>query len=561
LTEPPEGGTKVQIKMQLSALERMTRLLEVTAALSKTMTPAQVADVAMNMGLAAIGAAAGALLMIDSERSEYVLFRRAHGASPTVSVSVPVSVAESRLPLDAELSIASCARTGRLARVGPRRTCVPLLIRGHPIGALEFELPEGESFDDEERNAMVEATADQCAQALERARLYALEQVRREELERSNRMKDDFLGIVSHELRTPLSAILGWARLLKRGVVGTEPARERALDAIERNATLQARLVDDLLDVSRIVSGKLELETSGVDLASVVDAAIDSVRPALLAKELEVRLSLAHDGVTVLGDARRLQQVVWNLLANAIKFTPKGGRIDLRLERADGVARLIVKDNGIGIPGDVLPHVFERFKQADGSATRQHGGLGLGLSIVRHVIEAHGGSVEARSEGLGKGTEVIAELPFGELASIPSLRPTESLEDALLSGARVLLVDDDSDARDFLATALNGAGAEVRAVDGASAAFEAMRGWRPDVIVSDIAMPEVDGYAFIRGVRAMRKDAGGRTPAVALTALARPKDRLRALSAGFQTHMPKPVDPNELVLAVASLRHASTRDG
>lgn len=539
--------------MQLSALERMTRLLEVTAALSKTMTPAQVADVVMNRGLAAMGAAAGALLMIDSERREYVLYQRATGGSPT-------TVRESRLPLDAELPIASCARTGRLAHVGPRRACVPLLIRGHPIGALELELPEGESFDDE-RSAMIEATADQCAQALERARLYALEQVRREELERSNRLKDDFLGIVSHELRTPLSAILGWARLLKRGVVGTEPARERALDAIERNATLQARLVDDLLDVSRIVSGKLELETSGVDLASVVDAAIDSVRPALLAKELEVRLSLAHDGVTVLGDARRLQQVIWNLLANAIKFTPKGGRIELRLERVDGFAHLTVKDNGIGIPGDVLPHVFERFKQADGSATRQHGGLGLGLSIVRHVIEAHGGSVEARSEGPGKGTEVMVELPLGELSSMPSLRPAESPEGALLTGARVLLVDDDSDARDFLATALHGAGAEVRSVDAASAAFEAMRGWRPDVIVSDIAMPEVDGYAFIRGVRAMGKDAGGRTPAVALTALARPKDRLRALSAGFQTHMPKPVDPNELVLAVASLRHASTRDG
>jgi signal transduction histidine kinase/CheY-like chemotaxis protein len=436
---------------------------------------------------------------------------------------------------------------------------VPLLIRGHPIGALELELPPSVVLDDE-YSAMIEATADQCAQALERARLYALEQVRREELERSNRLKDDFLGIVSHELRTPLSAILGWARLLKRGIVGTEPARERALEAIERNATLQARLVDDLLDVSRIVSGKLELETSGVDLASVVDAAIDSVRPALLAKDLDVRLSLAQDGVTVLGDARRLQQVVWNLLTNAIKFTPKGGRIEIRLVRVDRAARLTVKDNGIGIPADVLPHVFERFKQADGSATRQHGGLGLGLSIVRHVIEAHGGSVEASSEGPGRGTEIVVDLPLGELASMPSLRPADVPLEAHLAGAKVLLVDDDNDAREFLATALRGAGAEVRAVPGASAAFEVMRAWRPDVIVSDIAMPDVDGYAFIRGVRELDPAEGGRTPAVALTALARPKDRLRALSAGFQTHMPKPVDPNELVLAVASLRHASPRD-
>jgi signal transduction histidine kinase/CheY-like chemotaxis protein len=539
--------------MHLSALERMTRLLEVTAALSKTMTPGQVAEVVTNQGLSGMGAVAGALLTLDSERNEYVLLRRACDARDRASL-------ETRLPLDADLPIAASARNGRPVHVDAHHICVPLLIRGHAIGALELELPQDDRIDDE-RRAMIDATADQCAQALERARLYALEQLRREELERSNRLKDDFLGIVSHELRTPLSAILGWARLLKRGVVGTETARERALEAIERNATLQARLVDDLLDVSRIVSGKLELETSSVDLASVIDAAIDSVRPALLAKGLDVRLSLAHDGVSVLGDARRLQQVVWNLLTNATKFTPNGGRIEVRLEQADRAARLTVKDNGIGIPAEVLPHVFERFKQADGSATRQHGGLGLGLSIVRHVIEAHGGSVEARSEGPGKGTEVIVELPLGGQPSMPSLRATESLEEALLEGARVLLVDDDADAREFLATALTGAGAEVRAVGAPSTAFDAMRGWRPDVIVSDIAMPEVDGYAFIRGVRALPSDEGGRTPAVALTALARPKDRLRALSAGFQTHLPKPVDPNELVLAVASLRHASTRQG
>jgi signal transduction histidine kinase/CheY-like chemotaxis protein len=537
--------------MHLSALERMTRLLEVTAALSKTMTPGQVAEVVTNQGLSAMGAVAGALLTLDSERNDYVLLRRSCDARDRTGF-------ETRLSLDADFPIAGSARTGRPVHVDAHHICVPLLIRGHAIGALELELAADDRIDDE-RRAMIDATADQCAQALERARLYALEQLRREELERSNRLKDDFLGIVSHELRTPLSAILGWARLLKRGVVGTDTARERALDAIERNATLQARLVDDLLDVSRIVSGKLELETSSVDLASVIDAAIDSVRPALLAKGLDVRLSLAHDGVSVLGDARRLQQVVWNLLTNATKFTPNGGRIEVRLEQADRAARLTVRDNGIGIPADVLPHVFERFKQADGSATRQHGGLGLGLSIVRHVIEAHGGSVEARSEGPGKGTEVIVELPLGGQPSMPSLRASESLDEALLEGARVLLVDDDADAREFLATALTGAGAEVRAVGAPSAAFDAMRGWRPDVIVSDIAMPEVDGYAFIRGVRALPSDEGGRTPAVALTALARPKDRLRALSAGFQTHLPKPVDPNELVLAVASLRHASTR--
>jgi signal transduction histidine kinase/ActR/RegA family two-component response regulator len=538
--------------MELSALERMTRLLGVTAALSKTMTPDQVAEVVMHMGLPALGARAGALLTLDDEGAEYVLLECVCGqGSPTRS---------GRLALESDTAIAVCARTGRSLSTGAHGVCLPLLIRGHAIGALALELPADESLDDE-RRALFEAAADQCAQALERSRLYALEQLRREELERSNRMKDDFLGIVSHELRTPLSAILGWARMLKHGMVGSSQAREKALEAIERNATLQARLVDDLLDVSRIVTGKLDLETSAVDLASVIDAAVDSVRPTLLAKGVEARLSLAAGGVTVLGDARRLQQVVWNVLANAIKFTRSGGRIDLGLERRGSTARISVKDNGIGIPQEALPHVFERFKQADGSATRQYGGLGLGLSIVHHVVEAHGGGVRALSEGEGKGAEIIVELPVLETPNVQSFPQSEAPQaSARLEGTRVLLVDDDFDTREFLATALRAAGGDLRAVGSVAAAFEAMRTWRPDVIVSDIAMPEQDGYAFIRGVRALAQDAGGRTPAVALTALARAKDRVCALAAGFQTHLPKPIDPAELVLAVASLRYAGGRE-
>ena len=538
--------------MELSALERMTRLLEVTAALSKTMTPDQVAEVVTQMGLSALGAYAGGLLTVDGERSEYVLLERTR-----VDGREPARVV--RLPLDAETPVALCARTGRVVATGPCSICLPLLIRGHAIGALAVELPLHQPIDIE-RRALLETAADQCAQALERARLYALEQLRREELERSNRLKDDFLGIISHELRTPLSAILGWARMLKRGMVGSIQARERALEAIERNATLQARLVDDLLDVSRIVSGKLELETSAVDLTSVIDAAIDSVRPTLLAKGLETQLALARDGVTVLGDPRRLQQVVWNLLTNAIKFTRAGGRIDVRLDQVGRAARLSVKDNGIGIPADVLPYVFERFRQGDGSATRTYGGLGLGLSIVHHVIEAHGGTVIALSEGTGRGAEIVVSLPVLEAANMPALQTPEAERAmASLAGANVLLVDDDADTREFLATALRAAGAELRAVGSADAAFEAMRAWRPDVIVSDIAMPEQDGYAFIRSVRTLGEEAGGRTPAVALTALARPRDRVHALAAGFQTHLAKPVDPGELVLAVANLRYAGAR--
>ncbi len=527
--------------MVLSAPERMTRLIEVAAALSKTMTPDQVADVVTTMALSALGARAGAFLRRDDEVGDYVLHALSDGTP-----SSPV-----RLPLTSDLPIAVCARTGHALSGAPESLCLPLLIRSHPIGAIALEYDAGHPLG-RDMLVFLEATVEQCAQALERARLYALEQVRRAELEHSNRMKDDFLGIVSHELRTPLSAILGWARMLKRGMLTSPRARERALEAIERNASLQARLVDDLLDVSRIVSGKLALEMAPVDLGALVDSAIDSVRPTSLAKGIEIVTDLDGETVTVVGDPRRLQQVVWNLLTNAVKFTPPGGRIEVSLERGERTARVSVRDTGIGIPADILPRVFERFKQADGSATRLYGGLGLGLSIVRHVVESHGGRAEARSEGEGLGAEMVIELPLAD-GEVPSARTDPDSDPARLAGARVLLVDDDDDSRELLWTALEAAGAELRAVVRARDALEAIGSWRPNVIVSDIAAPEEDGYAFIRELRALAPDFGGHTPAVALTALARPTDRVRALSAGFQTHLPKPVDPRDLVSAVARL--------
>jgi signal transduction histidine kinase len=528
--------------MLLSAPERMRRLIEVAAALSKTMTPEQVADVVTTMGLAALGARGGALLRLDDEAGDYVLHGIAEGQTRSVL----------RLPLASELPIAACARTGRPLSAGPGGMCLPLLIRGHAIGALSLEFAQGEPFGPE-AHAFLEATVEQCAQALERARLYAVDKIRREELEHSNRMKDDFLGIVSHELRTPLSAILGWARMLKRGMLTSPRARDRALDAIERNASLQARLVDDLLDVTRIVSGKLALEMAPTDLGAIIEAAIDSVRPSLLAKGLEVGTSLG-DRVAVLGDGRRLQQVVWNLLNNAIKFTPKGGHIDVVLDRTDRAARISVSDTGIGIPPDVLPRIFERFKQADGTATRVYGGLGLGLSIVRHVVQAHGGTVEAQSEGEGLGARMIIELPLGDAEMPSSARlGNDDMNGTKLIGARVLLVDDNADSLELLATALEAAGAELRAVGGARDAMATIGTWRPNVIVSDLASQEGAAFAFIREVRALAPDFGGHTPAVALTTLARPTDRVRALSAGFQMHLPKPVDPRDLVLAVAML--------
>jgi signal transduction histidine kinase/ActR/RegA family two-component response regulator len=528
--------------MVLSAPERITRLIEVAAALSKTMTPEQVAEVVTTKGLTALGARGGALLRLDDEAGEYVLHAFAEGE--------PGSLV--RLPLAADLPIVVCARTGRALSAGPESMCLPLLIRGHAIGAIALEFGPG-APQGAEAVAFLEATVEQCSQALERARLYALERVRREELEHSNRMKDDFLGIVSHELRTPLTAILGWARMLKRGMLTSPRARERALEAIERNAALQARLVDDLLDVSRIVSGKLALDMSLVDLATIIEAAIDSVRPTLLSKGLEIETTLHEERVTVLGDPRRLQQVVWNLLTNAIKFTPPGGRIEIALARSDHTASVSVRDTGIGIPADVLPKIFERFKQADGTATRLHGGLGLGLSIVRHVVESHGGKAAARSEGEGRGAEMVIDLPIADVEPPSSTRADVDSERPRLDGARVLLVEEDAESRELLATALEAEGAELWAVGRAHEALETIASWRPDVIVSDLATHEEEGHAFLREVRARGPDFGGATPAVALTGILRAGDRARVLSSGFQMELLKPVDPRELVLAVARL--------
>jgi signal transduction histidine kinase/ActR/RegA family two-component response regulator len=532
--------------MVLSAPERMTRLIEVASALSKTMTPEQVAEVVTTMALAALGARAGAFLCLDDEADEYVLFEGVDGQPRPAQ----------RLPLTSELPIAVCARTGRRLSSGPENYSLPLLIRGHPIGAITLDYGKGEPLG-RDAIAFLEATVEQCAQALERARLYALEQVRRAELEHSNRMKDDFLGIVSHELRTPLSAILGWARMLKRGMLTTPRARERALEAIERNASLQARLVDDLLDVSRIVSGKLALEIAPVDLAVLVEAAIDSVRPSSLTKGIEIAALLEGEDVIVLGDARRLQQVIWNLLTNAIKFTPPGGRVEVSVERGERTVRVSVRDTGIGIPADVLPRVFERFKQADGTATRLYGGLGLGLSIVRHVVESHGGRTEAHSDGEGHGARMVVELPIADAEVPSSVRADTLAERTRLVGARVLLVDDDDDSRELLMTALEGAGAELRAVGRARDALEIIAAWRPNVIVSDIAPPEDESYALVRELRTRTPESGGNTPAVALTSYTRPTDRVRALSAGFQTHLPKPVDPRDLVHTIARLLPAA----
>ncbi|HEV2856412.1 MAG TPA: response regulator [Thermoanaerobaculia bacterium] len=393
----------------------------------------------------------------------------------------------------------------------------------------------------------------------ERARLLVLEQAARKQAEEANRMKDEFLATLSHELRTPLNAILGWVQVLRTGKLD-EAAAARSLETIERNARAQAQLIADLLDVSRIITGKLRLESKPVELHRIIDAALDSVRPATDAKGIQLSVSLAPLASPVLGDSDRLQQVVWNLLSNAIKFTPRGGRVEIRLREMGMNAVIQVVDTGIGIRPEFLPFVFDRFRQAESSLTRSHGGLGLGLSIVRHLIELHGGTVEVESEGEGLGATFTVRLPLrAELAEgpplsgqAPSTSQVWSLPD-LLQGVHVLVVEDEEDTRDLLVTALEQCGAEVAAFGSVPAALEDFDRAVPDVLVSDIGVPLEDGYSLIRKVRARKPGQGGNVPAAALTAYARAEDRLRALEAGFQTHLAKPVDPSEFVAAVARL--------
>jgi signal transduction histidine kinase len=394
----------------------------------------------------------------------------------------------------------------------------------------------------------------------ERARLLVMEQAARKHAEEANRIKDEFLATLSHELRTPLNAILGWVQVLRTGKLD-EAASARALETIERNSRAQAQLIADLLDVSRIITGKLRLDFRPVELSRIIDAALDSVRPAADAKAIRLAVSLAPLASPVLGDSDRLQQVIWNLLSNAIKFTPREGRVEVRLWESRPNAVIQVSDSGIGIRPDFLPYVFDRFRQAESTLTRSHGGLGLGLSIVRHLVELHGGTVDVDSASEGQGAIFRVSIPLRATATDerqidqqfgPSAQRVWNLP-GLLKDLRVLVLEDEADTRDLLVLALEQCGAEVSAfatVPEALAAFDAAV---PDVLVSDIGVPFEDGYSFIRKVRAREPGHGRDVPAAALTAYARSEDRERALEAGFQTHLAKPVDPSELVAAVARL--------
>ena len=394
----------------------------------------------------------------------------------------------------------------------------------------------------------------------ERAQLLIREQAARAEAEQANRTKDEFLATLSHELRTPLSAILGWSHLVRTGKLD-EPQMSRAFETIERNARSQSQLIDDLLDVSRIITGKLQIEPRAVDLCTVVEAASDAVRPSIAAKDIEFETLLDTEACLVLGDANRLQQIVWNLLSNAIKFTPTGGRVSAEVKRVGERVRISVSDSGTGITSEFLPYIFDRFRQADGSTTRVHGGLGLGLSIVKHLVELHDGGVEVQSAGKDQGATFTVSLPLSSAASSDPIETAATAEpesnglpagfSKLLKGLRILVVDDEADSRDLVTAILTRCGGKVRCCESVAEALKTFREWKPNLLVSDIGMPNEDGYELIKKLRKLRLKRAREIPVVALTAYATDDDRERTLSAGFQVHVAKPIEPEALVRSIA----------
>ncbi|RCW76296.1 hybrid sensor histidine kinase/response regulator [Pseudorhodoferax soli] len=432
------------------------------------------------------------------------------------------------LPVRSYLAVAVTSRTGQV------------------FGGLFFGHPDPGRFDARAERLAV-GVAGQAGIAIDNARLYA-------DVQRASALKDEFLATLSHELRTPLSAILGWVHILRRRHPDAAGDLAKGIAVIERNARAQSQLVDDLLDMSRIVSGKLQLDLQPVAPLGCIEAAIETVRPAAEAAGVRIETRLDPGLGMVSADAVRLQQVVWNLVANAVKFTPRGGVVTVQLAAEGEALRIVVQDTGIGIAPGFLPHIFDRFRQADGSITRRFGGLGLGLAIVRQLVELHGGSVQASSAGEGQGSCFAVRLPLqaaGLVSALPAFAPLPPASTEL-AGLCVLVVDDEADARELLQRMLADAGAQVLVVDSAEAVLQAIARERPQVLVSDIGMPLVDGYELLRRVRALGPAQGGDLPAIALTAFARAEDRVRALKAGFRAHVAKPVEPAELVATIAS---------
>jgi PAS domain S-box-containing protein len=435
---------------------------------------------------------------------------------------------------------------------------VPLRTQTRILGVISFISAESGRCYDTTDLQLAEELAYRASLAIDNAQLYQLAQRDRAKAEAANRIKDEFLAVLSHELRSPLNPIIGWTKILRSKRL--DPTKtEQALEKIERNAKLQAQLIEDLLDVSSILQGKMTLKVARVDLAATIEAALETVRLAAEAKNIHVQIAFNPLTGTVSGDTNRLQQVVWNLLSNAVKFTPAGGIINVHLEQVGTYAQIQVRDTGIGISGEFLPHVFEYFRQEDGTTTRRFGGLGLGLAIVRYFVELHGGTVKADSAGANLGATFTVQLPMNRVErqgektenSIPN--DQNSIVNTPLTGIRVLIVDDDAEMRELAEFILSQSGAEVTTAASAAQALTCLNQSVPDLLVCDIGMPEIDGYSLIRQIRKWSPEAGGNIPAIALTAYAGEINQQQAIAAGFQIHLAKPVEPEELVKAILHL--------
>ena len=574
--------------------ERIARLQSVTAAFSESVTPDQVAQVIADQGIAALGANFAIVALLNEAAAELEIVR-------LVGDQLSQSQGNQRFSLNAPMPLAETVRTGQpiwaeppeLRAVGDPHLAemytqqnfgawisIPLMVEGHAVGGMSLGFTEPQLLD-EEQQTFILSLAQQCAQAIARAHLYESERTARNDAVReaarsakANRVKDEFLAVLSHELRTPLNPILGWAGLLRTGKLDAAKTTH-ALETIERNAKLQTQLIEDLLDVSRILQGKLKLSIAPVTLALTIQSALETVQLAAEAKEINIRTEVEDlskeatesssstaqaSQIMVLGDSVRLQQIIWNLLTNAIKFTDPGNQVSVRLSASDRHAQIQVIDTGKGIHPDFLPHVFEYFQQADSTMTRRFGGLGLGLAIVRHLVEQHGGTVQADSLGEGKGATFTVKLPLlaSEKATAdpaPKLSSLVAPAPLPLAGIRVLLVEDDADARELIAFILEEAGAIATVVDSAIAALKCFSDVKPDLLISDIGMPGKNGYGLIQDIRALPIDQSKQVPAIALTAYAGEINQQQAIAAGFEIHLTKPVDAEQLMQAISQLIH------
>jgi signal transduction histidine kinase/ActR/RegA family two-component response regulator len=551
---------------------RTSRLHALSAALSGAVTMEAVGCAVTTHGRVVVGATAGEVLLLVDEGTWFeTLHAEADGRRDRD---------RARVPVEDGLCATAAVRTGRpvfipsledwqerfwrsasVAADGGYQSSatMPLLVEGVPIGVLTFHFTVPVNFDDEYQ-ALLVSVAEHCAQALDRARLYESTQRARSDAERANRVKDEFVSIVSHELRTPLNAILGWTTMLLSGALAPDKSA-RALRSIHDNASRQARLIEELLDFSRVTSGRASLQMEQVDVRELLRGVVESMVPSAVARAVELDLPVVPP-VYVRGDIRRLEQVFFNLIDNALKFTPDGGRVAIDVRIVDGQIQIQVQDNGAGIEPEFLPHVFERFRQAGNATSRTHGGLGLGMSIAKQLVEAHDGRISATSEGKGRGSTFTVQLPIVTpvaaekgVAAVFALGAAAEKDERRLDGVRVLVVDDEADARDIMATALEASGASVELAASARAAFEILERTPVDVLLSDIAMPEEDGFALIQKVRASVARRVATIPAAAVTAFTGADDRAHALAAGFHLHLAKPFEPTELIRTVDKLAH------